>query len=195
MKVFFTVSKVCLIICICVMTFILNINYSLAMIPQFAKVTEVIYRGGQPESIKDYHQLLNIGIRTIINLRAEVDGIGESKISEELGLLYHHIGIGGSDYIKMPSRNKIEKISAILIHPKSQPVFIHCQHGRDRTGLLIGLYRVHQEGWSPKKAYEEMEAFGFRAVLVGLTAYFWKDTSSGDRGELYEGLLPFQTAE
>jgi hypothetical protein len=42
-------------------------------------------------------------------------------------------------------------------------IYIHCTHGRDRTGSMVAIYREQFDGWTPKKALAEMEApfFGF----------------------------------
>jgi len=33
------------------------------------------------------------------------------------------------------------------------PVFVHCQHGADRTGCMIGLYRVKVQSWKFEQAW------------------------------------------
>ena len=40
-------------------------------------------------------------------------------------------------------------------------VYLHCLHGRDRTGLVWALARVRILGWTPAAAEKEMAAFGF----------------------------------
>jgi hypothetical protein len=62
----------------------------------------------------------------------------------------------------------------LLTSAHLQPVYIHCELGRDRSGLIIGLYRVRYEGWSPCAAYAEMQQFGFNERLRGLDRYFWE---------------------
>lgn len=56
------------------------------------------------------------------------------------------------------------------------PVFIHCHRGADRTGLLIALFRVVYEGWSPKEAYKEWVQSGHtlkaRLITGHLDVYF-----------------------
>jgi hypothetical protein len=45
-------------------------------------------------------------------------------------------------------------------------IYIHCTHGRDRTGSMVAIYREQFDGWTPKKALAEMETpfFGFDAT-------------------------------
>lgn len=48
------------------------------------------------------------------------------------------------------------------------------QGGQDRTGLVVGTYRVWVNGWSKAQAYAEMKSFGFHPILKGLYD-FWED--------------------
>jgi protein tyrosine/serine phosphatase len=51
---------------------------------------------------------------------------------------------------------------------------VHCTHGQDRTGLIIGLYRLN-EGWTKDAAYKEMLVHHFHSSLHGLHEY-WENT-------------------
>jgi len=46
-----------------------------------------------------------------------------------------------------------------------RPVLVHCQHGEDRTGLVIAAYRVRVCGWSKEQAWSEALKFGYRNWL------------------------------
>jgi protein tyrosine/serine phosphatase len=66
----------------------------------------------------------------------------------------------------------------LLTDPSLRPAFVHCQHGRDRTGVVIALHRVFREqpAWSPKQAYDEMLAYGFQTSLHELLNYYFEKT-------------------
>jgi len=54
---------------------------------------------------------------------------------------------------------KEETIKEILDHLKNEenhPILIHCAGGADRTGLIIALKRIEQDGWDMEKAKKEM---------------------------------------
>jgi hypothetical protein len=61
---------------------------------------------------------------------------------------------------------------ATLAHPASGNVYVHCSHGRDRTGLVVGFFRVFVQKWDPAKAREEMGVEGFRPLNVNLFLYW-----------------------
>ena len=62
--------------------------------------------------------------------------------------------------------------------PNSQPIFVHCLVGDDRTTFVVGLYRVYFENWTPQEAWNEMLRRGYHARwwLSGLESYFWRHT-------------------
>ena len=131
-----------------------------------------IYRGGQPESLADYALLQRLGIHTIINLkttRQEIEqeaalakSFGMTMISRPTGTFF-----GATD-------EEVDEIQSLLQDPKLQPLLIHCRHGKDRTGLMIGIYRVETQGWGPQEAYSEMLSLGFNPLLLGLRHRFWE---------------------
>jgi protein tyrosine/serine phosphatase len=53
---------------------------------------------------------------------------------------------------------------------------IHCQHGADRTGALVALYRVVVQGWTKEKAVLEMNQGGYHhsALWRNLDDYVMK---------------------
>ena len=85
----------------------------------------------------------------------------------------------GFNYIANPivvkERPKDEEIDMLLTemqNPENFPIFIHCKAGRDRTGMLSGLYRVFVDGWTADQAYAEMLKLGFRPQFKKLDDYF-----------------------
>ncbi|MBX9692191.1 MAG: dual specificity protein phosphatase family protein [Cyanobacteria bacterium] len=40
-------------------------------------------------------------------------------------------------------------------------VFVHCAHGRDRTGAAIATWRMRHQGWTAQRAANEMLNYGY----------------------------------
>ena len=92
--------------------------------------------------------------------------------------------LGGFQMISEPMSATAQvddaEVDAILAYLKAPPaqgvILLHCHYGEDRTGLLIGLYRVLVQGWTADQAYKEMLAFGFHPSLTYLDTYFRERT-------------------
>ena len=60
--------------------------------------------------------------------------------------------------------------------PTLMPIFVHCEHGSDRTGVCMAAYRVVVQGWSKKDAIREMTKgdYGFHGIWENLIDYIQK---------------------
>lgn len=129
-----------------------------------------IYRGGQPD-YAGMKYLSGIGVTTIIDLNNDEREIAAERTrAKELGIDFYSIPLSG---FWGPSDKDIKDILSLLADPTKKPVYLHCAHGEDRTGLVVGLYRVRYEGWSKDDAYAEMLENGFHKILIPLNNYFW----------------------
>jgi protein tyrosine phosphatase len=72
-----------------------------------------------------------------------------------------------------PEDEDVVKFLRIVTKPSLQPVLVHCQHGSDRTGTMIAVYRVIIDGWSKDNAVREMTdgGFGFHPMWQNLISY------------------------
>ena len=61
----------------------------------------------------------------------------------------------------------------IAITPALQPVLMYCQHGSNRTGMMVAIYRVAVDGWTKAQAADEMvdRGFGFHPFWKNLLRY------------------------
>jgi protein tyrosine/serine phosphatase len=168
---------------------VLAIGFGLAAIPgaratdpasvidNFHEVSGHLYRGARP-SDEGLKALAEYGVKTTLSLD-DADGANrhEVKVATALGMKALVIPMSS---ILPPSDSKTAKIQAILNDPALRPLYVHCLHGQDRTGLMVGLYRVFSEGWTPARAYEEMEEYGFHRILLPLYWYYKKKTGYDD---------------
>lgn len=125
---------------------------------RFSEVVPGVLRGGIP-SDEEVFALKNVwGIRKIISLDLEagetVDPICQKLGIEHLIIPIEHDehGIGQhemNDAIKFLSQNIVKLFTV------GGPTYVHCIHGRDRTGFAVALFRVIGQGWTPEKALHE----------------------------------------
>lgn len=133
-------------------------------VERFAQVAEGMYRGGAIQEMGQMRDLKGLGVRTVINLqnmgyrseRAEI--VNEERLAKEAGIRFINLSMTAN---AAPSPDFARKVLGILTDPAMRPVYIHCKRGRDRTGTMVGAYRLLEEGWSAKQAVQEMESFGF----------------------------------
>ncbi|HEY9732951.1 MAG TPA: protein tyrosine phosphatase family protein [Drouetiella sp.] len=132
-------------------------------IPNFKQINGWLYRGGQPDAL-GFAELRRLGIKTIICLRrsTEVRSL-QRKEAEAMGFDYISIPLS---YFGYPTDDQVERFFSIVNDPSRQPVFVHCKHGSDRTGMMIAFYRMTNDGWSVDQAYDEMKSAGFHKLFV-----------------------------
>jgi protein tyrosine/serine phosphatase len=126
-------------------------------VPNAGKVSEQLYRGAQPQ-IQSLTKLKEIGITTIVDLRAEDTGTRdqEKKEADRLGIDFVSIPIGGWSN---PTNDEIAKFLSLFDdHSK---VFVHCRLGEDRAGVFVATYRIAIQKWTADRAINEMYYFGF----------------------------------
>jgi hypothetical protein len=54
----------------------------------------------------------------------------------------------------------VRKMEEILADPDSYPIWIHCQHGRERTVKALAIYDIGQRGMTAEDSLEAMPLFG-----------------------------------
>lgn len=121
----------------------------------FGQVTPRIYRSALPSVERLKHLKEVYGIELVLDLRHDstiYDVINAKSIGVEL--------------IRLPMRDdefpSTAQVQAVLSWMRSDVVkLINCKGGRHRTGLMVAVYRVVDQGYSKKEAWEEAEKYGW----------------------------------
>jgi protein tyrosine/serine phosphatase len=140
------------------------------------RVDAGLYRGKPPRSAADFEQLRAKGVKTIVDLQSFVPQVSasEERLAAEHGITYRNCPVSPLS----ANPEEIEAAYRQLTARENQPLYVHCYTSRDRTSLLVGLYRVRSQGWQPQAAYDEMQRSGLRDFLVYYHKYFWDNTRS-----------------
>jgi tyrosine-protein phosphatase SIW14 len=137
-------------------------------LPNFHKVNSKIYRGAQPK-VGGMQQLAGLGIKTIVNLRGQGEGVrNEQEEARAEGLRYFSIPF---DRMGRPDDAKLKQVLAIMDAAENQPVFVHCKQGVDRTGTVIAIYRITHDGWTSEQAKAEANRYGMHPWERGMKNY------------------------
>ena len=126
-------------------------------LPNFGTVAPGFYRGAAPteEGLK---KLKALGVKTIIDLRIAPHLVkAEGQEVKRLGLTFVNLPMGADP----PTKKEVATFLAISGQAASSPVYVHCQHGADRTGTMVGIYREVHDHWDFAKTYAEMRHYGF----------------------------------
>jgi len=136
-------------------------NVSNVRIDNFGRVNANYYRGAQPEG-RDYADLKAFGIKTVIDLTQDGDS-QEPATVERLGMKFYRIPMTTHE---RPSSAKIAQFLKLVEDPANQPVYVHCQGGRHRTGVMTAVYRMTDDGWTANQAFAEMKQYKFGADFL-----------------------------
>ncbi len=117
-----------------------------------------------------------LGVRTIIDLRISPRRVAaERKEVDTLGMRFINLPMSGDP----PTTAEVQTFLATVSDPARQPVFVHCQHGADRTGTMVGIYREQVDHWDFARTYKEMRRYGFNPQWRKLTATVRKYAPKG----------------
>lgn len=153
-------------------------------LPNFHKVHDFLYRGGEPtpEGLK---KLKEMGVKTIIDLRgSEAQVSAEAELAKSLGMRSINLPMSS----KAPTTKQVDtflkEVSEAEKAGDKAPVFVHCAHGSDRTGCLVGIWRVTHDDYSYDQAYKEMRKYYFGPKFTKLsgTVSKYAQKKSGESG-------------
>ena len=125
-------------------------------IKNFGQMDERFFRGAQPKE-DEYAELAAIGIKTVIDLREDVEEYSKAK-AEAAGLRYVNIPMIAKKY---PESSQVEQFIKLVDDPSTGKFFVHCAGGRHRTGVMGAVYRFNHYKWNFDQVYAEMKKFDF----------------------------------
>lgn len=117
-----------------------------------------VWRSSQPNK-ESLSRMKEHGLKSVINLRSnEITHRWEKKLANKLELNYYHFPM---DARAKQYENILKKILIIMHDPIKQPLLIHCLSGKDRTGLLVALYRLRYDLATLDEVHQEMLMYGY----------------------------------
>ena len=150
--------------------------------PNLAQVSPILWRSAQPTAA-GLKSLKALGIRTVVNLR---NGSSDRAALQGLGLRYCHIHFATWH----AEDEDVVTFLKVMGDPANHPVLVHCQHGADRTGTMVAVYRVVMEGWTMEEAMQELPRFGFHSIWTNLKDYLQKLDAAAIRKKVEAAPMP-----
>jgi hypothetical protein len=136
-----------------------------------------LYRGGMPVGEHAYDQLVNYGIRTVVNLKIEdsaVEYVAEQNNLLKRGIALHYIP---QPNVAPPTMIQAMEFLTITYNTDMKPAFVHCHRGSDRTGTMSAVFRItqgHTASWALVEAEKYNIASSFHSHKIDFVYSFEK---------------------
>jgi len=151
-------------------------------IANFHHVDRDLYRGARPAYRQDvYLKLVDLGIRTIVNLETEEASKEQAEVWQ-INREFSDRHLPQVEFIHFPIRPILQvNLTGVPdegehgirhlfeeLQQAPKPIFLHCAHGKDRTGAIVVLYRMRRHELSFEQAYDEALHYKFSILNRGL---------------------------
>ena len=129
------------------------VKLKLPGLPNCHQVTSNLFRGAQPtaEGMKELKQM---GVKTVFNLRGFHSDDDEARGT---GLKQGHVRM----HLWHTEEEDVVQFLKTVSNTNNLPLYLHCQRGADRTGMMCAMYRIVICNWSKQEAISEMTEGGF----------------------------------
>jgi hypothetical protein len=119
-----------------------------------------LYRCGQPDRA-GFADLMAIGVTLVMKLNGDNEyPIGRERQEFPGGVLLASISTFHPDIDGVLQAAKV--LQEVI---ESWRVVVHCMHGRDRTGLVIGAWRLRFCGWTLDQVNDERAVYGTAGIV------------------------------
>jgi len=112
-----------------------------------------LFRSAAPSST-GFEKLAARGVKAILDLRGRSE---DKQVAGSAALKLFHVPMSAWGL----HDDRVLEALRILTDPSNRPLLVHCQHGADRTGAIVALYRIVVQGWSKEAAINEMNLGGY----------------------------------
>ena len=131
--------------------------------PDFGMVGSGIYRSSFPKP-EHFPFLKTLGLKSILLLLPEEYPAENLEFCEENGIRLFQVGLSGNKepfvHVKLED---LENVLRIALNPANQPLLIHCNMGKHRTGCVVGCIRRLQN-WALALIFEEYRHYAYPKV-------------------------------
>lgn len=149
-------------------------------VPNLDQVNQGVWRSGQITTREGWDYLKEVThAKRLHVIKLNFDNEGDDAIAVAMGIDVHVLAIqpqGDQDLydelvgvFRLPDPAQLAALEVLLETATADDVWlVHCTHGQDRTGLIVGRYRVLHDRWTKDAAYQEMLTHHFHRALHGV---------------------------
>ncbi len=136
-------------------------------VPNLNQVTPFLFRSAQPDAAGFANLAQSLNVKTVIDLReSQTDAayLSNSKIKP------YYVPMNA---LHITTDEIVAALTLIKAHEGEGPILVHCQHGADRTGVVMAMYRIIYQGWSKAQAIDEMKngGYNFHAIFFNIPSF------------------------
>ncbi|OLN87292.1 putative tyrosine-protein phosphatase [Colletotrichum chlorophyti] len=123
----------------------------------FGVVVPGVYRSSYPKP-DDFGFIRNLGLKSIVTL-VQKDDVDEpyTAFMSSNGIRHHVFNMKGTKKQAIPIRT-MKAILRLVLNREHHPVLIHCNHGKHRTGCVVGVIRK-VTGWELSNIVDEYRTY------------------------------------
>jgi len=123
----------------------------------FGVVVPGVYRSSYPKP-EDFGFIRNLGLKSIVTL-VQKDGVDEpyTAFMSGNGIRHHVFNMKGTKKEAIPIRT-MKSILRLVLNREHHPLLIHCNHGKHRTGCVVGVVRK-VTGWELSPIVDEYRSY------------------------------------
>ncbi|CCC10869.1 hypothetical protein SMACR_12110 [Sordaria macrospora] len=137
-------------------------NPTLPLIPSdgrpknFGIVVPGVYRSSFPQS-EDYPFIESLGLKTMVTLVQKDFPEGYDTFLSKNGIKHHVFDMKGTKKEAIPITT-MKAILRLVLNTANHPLMIHCNHGKHRTGCVVGIVRKTL-GWDVNNILDEYRSY------------------------------------
>ncbi|KAI0436903.1 tyrosine phosphatase family-domain-containing protein [Xylaria telfairii] len=122
----------------------------------FSMVSEGLYRSGYPQA-QDYAFMQSLKLKTIVTLVKKELPDGYQEFIEVNQITHKIFDMSGTKKEDIPI-HMMRSIYDVVSRPENYPLLIHCNHGKHRTGCVVGVFRLTNQ-WTLNNIIDEYTSF------------------------------------
>lgn len=134
----------------------------------FAMVIPGLYRSGYPQAL-DFPFMQSLRLKTIVTLVTKEFPDGYQEFIHANRITHKVFDMAGTKKEAI-SVTTMSSIFAVVSNPENHPLLVHCNHGKHRTGCVIGVIRKYNK-WDTTRIIEEYTQFAEPKVRETDVAY------------------------
>ncbi|KAK3937344.1 tyrosine phosphatase family-domain-containing protein [Diplogelasinospora grovesii] len=122
----------------------------------FGIVVPGVYRSSFPQT-EDYSFIENLKLKTIVTLVQKDFPQGYEAFIRKNGIRHHVFDMKGTKKEEIPIKT-MKAILRLVLDQQNHPLLIHCNHGKHRTGCVVGVVRK-VSGWDVSSIVDEYKSY------------------------------------